>query len=218
MPKHYQTLILDYDGTLHNSIHIYEPAFRKAYAYLLNAYGGQEKTWSQAEIKQFLGQSPKEMWANFPLEYSSQAKQEASQIITQTMQELLDKKHAVLYDHALEVLRKLKARGYHLIFLSNCKMQYKATHDKTFDLSKYFDTLICTEEYDYAPKEDIIKVIKQNYPADYAIIGDRYHDINAGIKTNITTVACTYGFGSKEELEPATYHIDNIKALLTIFE
>ena len=58
-------IIFDYDGTLHNSIKIYEPAFMKAYDYLVaNGYANKRK-FKEGEISRFLGLSATDMWNIF---------------------------------------------------------------------------------------------------------------------------------------------------------
>ena len=58
-------LIFDYDGTLHNSIKIYAPAFRSAYASLLERDLAVPKEFSDQEIAYWLGFTAEEMWRGF---------------------------------------------------------------------------------------------------------------------------------------------------------
>ena len=59
------SLIFDYDGTLHDSIKIYAPAFRQAYAYLVSLKLAEERTWTDGEISPWLGFSSRDMWNSF---------------------------------------------------------------------------------------------------------------------------------------------------------
>jgi phosphoglycolate phosphatase len=58
-------LIFDYDGTLHNTMKIYEPSFRKAYAYLVSIGKAEERVIESNEISSWLGYSGEEMWKRF---------------------------------------------------------------------------------------------------------------------------------------------------------
>ena len=59
-----KTIYFDYDGTIHNSIKIYAPAFKKAYDFLVENNKAEPKNWKDEEIKKWLGYSKKEMWGN----------------------------------------------------------------------------------------------------------------------------------------------------------
>ena len=74
-------LILDYDGTLHESIHIYDPAFRKAQDYLIAKGLAQPIQYSNEEISVWLGYTAKEMWNLFSPQLSEAEKNNCSKII-----------------------------------------------------------------------------------------------------------------------------------------
>jgi phosphoglycolate phosphatase len=122
-----------------------------------------------------------------------------------------------LYEGALETLEYLKDKGYHLVFISNCKTYYKEFHSRMFKLDRYFESLVCSDEYDFIPKYEILKAIKDKYPENMAIVGDRRQDIEAGMKNNIYTIGCTYGFALEKELDEADMLIDNIQELTKCF-
>ncbi len=212
-----KTIFLDYDGTLHDSMAIYKPAFLKAYATLVKKQYAEAKDWTDEAISKFLGQTPKEMWASFGDAIPEAAKQEASLAIGNTMETMIKAHQAKLYNGAIETLKTLKARGYTLVFISNCKTQYMENHTEVFQLDRYFDAMVCAEMYDYAPKTDVLKTLKQRFQSPYAMVGDRHHDIDAGKAHQMVTVACTYGFGSDEEHTHADYKITDITELKAIF-
>ena len=54
-------LLFDYDGTLHDTAHIYIPAFRLAYRTLVERGLAPSQDFTDEEIKSWLGYSPKEM-------------------------------------------------------------------------------------------------------------------------------------------------------------
>ncbi len=212
-----QTIFLDYDGTLHDSMHIYGPAFLKAYEYLKEHHGAPEKDWTYEEISQFLGQTPKEMWNAFGKDLTEEAKNKASSIISEEMRRLIEKGEAKLFDGALKTLRRLKEKGYALIFISNCKNYYLNAHAKQFGLDELFDSMVCSETYPgVEEKHRVLSIIKQDYPEEMIIVGDRIHDIEAGKKNNIHTVGATYGFAREGELREADLLIDDIRELTDI--
>ncbi|MBL4935055.1 HAD family hydrolase [Clostridium sp. YIM B02515] len=212
--KDIKTIFFDYDGTLHNSIAIYAPAFRKAYEYLVEEGYVQQRDWSNSEISYWLGFNPQDMWKRFIPDLSEELRQHCSSIIGEEMKRLIEQGKPVLYEGAIETLNYLKNKGYHLVFISNCKNYYKESHSKLFKLDRYFEALICSDEYNFIPKHEILSIIKNNYPEAMVIVGDRNQDIEAGKKNNIHTIGCSYGFALEKELDDADILIGDIRELV----
>lgn len=215
--KEIKTLFFDYDGTLHDSIRLYIPAFKKAYAFLVENNLAAEKDWTDKEISYWLGFNPKDMWKNFRPDLDSSIQQHCSAIIGEEMDRFIKEGKPKLYDDALETLAYLKEKGYHLIFISNCKTEYMENHKKLFGLEQYFEEFLCSEAFGYKAKYEILGFIKDKYPARMAIIGDRKQDMEAGEKNHIHTVGCTYGYALEGELENADLLISHIRGLKYIF-
>jgi phosphoglycolate phosphatase len=211
-----KTIFFDYDGTLHNSIKIYAPAFRKAYDFLVKEGYAKEKTWEDKEISSWLGFSSKEMWKNFMPNLDENIKNKASKIIGLEMINQIKAGEAELYEETLNILEYLKNKGYTLVFISNCNNYYMNLHKEVFRLDKYFTNMVCSEDYEFISKSDILRIIKSDYKEDMVIIGDRVQDMEAGINNNIYTIGCLYGFGSEEELKQSNFKIENIKKLREI--
>jgi phosphoglycolate phosphatase len=208
-----KTIFFDYDGTLHNSIFIYAPAFQKAYDYLVENGFAEKKNWSNKEISYWLGFNPLDMWRTFMPNLREDIRLRCSDIIAEEMKHQIIHGNPVLYEGSLETLDYLKRKGYCLVFISNCKVYYKDCQNKLFGLDKYFDTFICSEQYDFIPKYEILKAIKHNYQEQMIIVGDRIHDIEAGIKNDIPAIGCSYGFALSGELQEADLIINDIKEL-----
>ncbi len=50
------------------------------------------------------------------------------------------------------------------------------------------------------------------------MVGDRFHDVEAGLANGLTTVGCLFGTGTREELKQAHHLIDSfgeLKRLVT---
>lgn len=213
-----KTIIFDYDGTLHDSSRIYIPAFLKAYDYLVQEGLAEETSWSDESITKWLGYSKKQMWQEFMPHLETKYQEKASSIIGQTMQEKIADHEAKLYSGALETLSYLKDKGYTLLFLSNCSIDYMESHAEMFHLKDYFTDMYCTEMYDFKKnKKEIVKSFRHKYPSDYVIIGDRHQDLVAGELEDTCSVGCTYGFGLKEELIQADSVINDIAELKKLF-
>ncbi|CZR00476.1 Hypothetical protein Tpal_2524 [Trichococcus palustris] len=207
------TVILDYDGTIHDSTRNYIAAFKKAYAYLVGVDQAAPREWEDAEITKWLGYSSKAMWENFMPDLAGEYQSTASKMIGQTLLERAQNGQAVLYEGALETLQALKEKGYHLVFLSNCSHVYMEAHRESFGLDRYFDKMYCTEDFGFIPKYEIFEAIQADFPGGYLVVGDRFQDIEVAEHHPVHTVGCLYGFGFPEELASADALIEDIREL-----
>lgn len=198
-------IIFDYDGTLHDSLAIYYPAFCYAYEYLVKKGYAANKRWSKEEVKKWIGYSSKDMWNAFMPNLPQDQKQLCSTMIGEKMMALMKEGKACLYPDALYALSALKDAGHRLLFLSNCKTDYMELHMHCFHLEKYFHDFFCTQDYDFAPKYEIFSHIKKQYPGAFLIIGDRYPDMEIAQKHQLKSIGCAYGYGKPEELATANY-------------
>lgn len=206
-------LIFDYDGTLHESIHIYAPAFRKAQKYLIDKKMIEQCVYPVDQISSWLGFTAKEMWENFAPHLSQEEKSICSRIIGDEMLHLISKGKAQLYPNVEETLQYLKEQGHTLIFLSNCKTAYMNMHIEYFHLENYFADFYSSEQYNFIPKHEIFSTIKSRYYGDFIIIGDRFQDMEIANKHNLKSIGCSYGYGNPDELKTATNLIFDIEQL-----
>ncbi|MCA9765036.1 MAG: HAD family hydrolase [Carnobacterium sp.] len=211
--KAIRTLIFDYDGTLHDSRQNYIAAFKRAYRYLVAHQKAKPREWQDDEITKWLGYSSKEMWENFMPDLAKEYQLAASKLIGETLLEKVLLKEAKLYPEALETLDNLKSKGYNLIFLSNCSEAYMQAHQEIFQLDCYFDEMYCSEQFNFIPKHEIVTLIKSEWQEEYLVIGDRIHDLEIGHYHQLITIGCTYGFGTKAEMQQSDIRINNIQEL-----
>jgi len=211
--KGIHTVILDYDGTIHDSTRNYIFAFKKAYTYLVEAGQASPQDWGDAEITKWLGYSSKAMWENFMPDLAAEYQSTASKLIGQSLLEKAQNGQTVLYEGALETLQALKDKGYQLVFLSNCSHVYMEAHRESFGLDRYFDKMYCTEDFGFIPKYEIFETIRSDFPGGYLVVGDRFQDIEIAEHHPVHTVGCLYGFGSSSELAAADVHINDIREL-----
>lgn len=211
-----RTIYFDFDGTIHESNRVYAPAFRKAYRFLVDEGKAEDRTFTNKEISVWLGYSRTEMWKTFMGNLEEEYRRSAGEMIGRTMREGIEAGTARLYKGAEEVLAELKKRGYVLVFLSNCGRKYMETSDKAFGLGRYFDSMICSEDHGYIPKDEILRDIMGSFPMGQVIVGDRFHDVESGVRNGIPSIFCEYGYGSRDEGKEATYTIRDIRELLDI--
>ena len=208
-----KTIIFDYDGTLYNSAKNYVDAFRSVYDEMVIDGVAKAQEFEDEEITKWLGYSAEAMWESFMPELPKEKQMYYSKKIGEFISERIRKKQAELYEGTLETLQYLKDRGYNLLYLSNCGPDYMNVQAECFGLHDYFSHMYCSGDYNYRPKYEIFNVIKEQYPGEYLVVGDRFHDIEIGKYHKVYTAGCAYGFGTREELQSADIIIDDIQEL-----
>lgn len=211
-------IIFDYDGILHNSLQLYAPAFKQAYQYLIEQGYVSKRKWRDEEISQWLGYSSREMWNRFMPELPESQKQFCSQMIGNAMLDHLKEGKAELYEGATDMLQSLKDDYFKLILLSNCKIDYMNEHRRLFQLDNYFIDYYCTEQFNWKPKHEIFKVIKEKYTGTFVIIGDREVDMEIASIHQLLSIGCTYGYGNLDELCQANYLVENVHEITELLQ
>ncbi|NTU89877.1 MAG: HAD family hydrolase [Actinobacteria bacterium] len=208
-----RTIVFDYDGTLHDGAVVYVEAFKVAYEHLVAQSLAEPRTFATDDMTKWLGFTSRDMWAAFQPDLSQGKRDEASKVLGEALETLIADGHAVLYEGSLDVLTTLHERGYTLVLLSNCTREYLDHHVKAFSLDRYFDAMVCAGEYGWIPKYEVFERIAGDFPEEYAVVGDRFHDMELGRYPGVHTVGCTYGFGGPSELQGADARIGDIREL-----
>ena len=112
-----------------------------------------------------------------------------------------------LFPDVAATLATLQSQGYRL-FLATAKPEVYARQIlEHFDLLQYFIYPYGSElNGERTHKGDLIEYIlnkEQLNPAECLMVGDREHDILGARRNGIDTIAVTYGYGSKVELDQA---------------
>lgn len=215
-----KTIIFDYDGTIHNTLGIYEPAFRAAYQWLTEQTGIKEQKIESSRIAGWLGLNSKEMWDTFLPELDQRYKDQASKMVGDLMIRQIREHKAKWYPGAEKVLTTLKKQRYHLVILSNCKVSYRKAHWEEFRMERWFDRFYDCESYGFRPKTEIVQDIIQEYAGPYLVVGDRKKDLECARSCKSPFVGCLYGYGEKGELDGADYFVEHIEEIveLPLFE
>ena len=206
-------LVFDYDGTLHNTILIYEPAFRGAYKELVEGGHAPEREIPTELIKSWLGMNVPDMWNSFMPELPKELMLSASLKVGELMVDEIKKHRARWYPGIEEQLGKLKSQGYEMVVLSNCKTDYRDTHWKEFNMDRWFSEFYDCESFGYAPKTEIIHKIREKYGRELIVIGDRASDFDCAKAAAAPFVGCLYGFGFPGELDGAAAQISSVSEL-----
>ena len=207
------TLIFDYDGTIHNTMKIYEPAFRKTYQWLVEQGVVEDTCITNEQIASWLGWNSRDMWNAFQPNLAQEYKEQASAQIGNLMIEQIEAHQAEWYPKARQVLETLKSQ-YHMVVLSNCKIAYRQAHWKEFQMEQWFDSFYDCESYHFIPKTEIVKDIMSVYPSKYIVIGDRKNDMECAKACGGMFIGCLYGFSQPGELDASDKCIRDITELL----
>jgi phosphoglycolate phosphatase len=207
------TLIFDWDGTLHNTKHLYGCAFRKAYHWLVESGYAPSHDYSDEDVSIYLGMNAPDMWNAFLPHLPQEIKMYCSDLVGREMVAAVRRRDAILYPGATETLTNLKALGYRMAILSNCKHAYLEAHRACFGLDQWFDGFYCCQDYDFAPKEVIFTDIRSAFPGRFLVIGDRASDLAVARIHHLPSIGCAYGFGTSEELADASAIANDVREL-----
>ena len=210
------TLVFDYDGTLHNTMKLYEPAIREICRWLLTNQYVTEANPSREKIASWLGMNVKEMWKDFMPNLNPEIRLIAEKKVGEYMMRRVRLHEAEWYPNAEQTLDELKRCGYQMVILSNSKKLTGETHFEAFGMGRWFAHWYDCESYQWAPKTEIIHAVARDYPGELIVIGDRRSDYEAAASIGAKFVGCLYGYGGREELELSDCLIERIEELAHI--
>ena len=128
----------------------------------------------------------------------------------------------IVYEGMHNLLALLKSKGIKISLATSKPEEFATLILKRFDLFKYFDFIGGNDlNESRAKKVDVIKYVLNSCniePSKALMIGDRKFDIEAGKQFGLDTLAVTYGYGSKEELNMSqpTYFASNVGEIYDI--
>lgn len=203
-------IFFDYDGTLHQSMLTYAPAFRSTMQWLSDRGYIPARSYSDSEISRWLGFNSNDMWSQFHPELAPEIREQARIRLGEDMARRIGNGEGALFPGTEDVLMKLKSEGHRLCFLSNCRRAYMERHTRVFGLERFFDFFFCCEDYDFIPKHEIFLKVAPKLRGPFVIIGDRSHDIEIAVKNGLPSIGCAYGYGVRGELSGADIIVSDI--------
>lgn len=116
-----------------------------------------------------------------------------------------------LYPGMKDLLKTLKEKGMHLALASSKPRVFVEKILEHFEISEYFEIIMgCELDGSREKKIDVIyeclRLLNSDTPinkTDFAMVGDRKFDVEAGNEAGLASIGVTYGYGSREELETA---------------
>lgn len=213
--KNVKSIIFDFDGTLHNTIKIYYPAFSEGVKILREHGFAKDFELSEENVAKFLGEKPNFAYDLLAKNADEKLKKDVMTHVGKKMDENIASGIGELYKGTVKVLEELY-QNYDLYILSNCRESYLENALDVYKIKKYFKNYYAAETFDYIPKDDIIKKERKNLREEIIFIGDRHHDILAAKNNDLKSIFCSYGFGDESEGKDANCKISSIEELLEI--
>ncbi len=186
--------VFDLDGTLHHTEHALAPAIAMAAA---DITGGEEPSYKL--INSLYGE-PLEMFCKVLTGSDDEDNCSKFTERVQFHQARTLPLSGKLYPGVFPMLAELLELGFDLAVLSNAHREYIVLVTETLGIRENFSSLI--GRTDEASKTGRLTEMIKGY--DFAVmVGDRYHDIQAGLENQLPVIACSYGYGSAEEHQGA---------------
>jgi HAD superfamily hydrolase (TIGR01549 family) len=214
-PNDVNLIIFDMDGTIVPSLPAVYESIKRAFSRL-----GWAVNFSAEDINKFFG-LPSVVGGGGLYEFITPPDSQLT--IPEVREKLLEeykdtfREMAQPYPGARETLETLKKRGYRLAQYTNASTRYLNIVMSTLDTGKYFDYIECVRENNLT-KPELVKKIRERFGGvTTAVVGDRFHDIEAARETGSLSIGVLFGYGG-EEPEKADITIGSFDELLAIFD
>jgi len=214
-PNDVNLIIFDMDGTIVPSLPAVYESIKRAFTKL-----GWAVNFSPEEINKFFGvttASTKGGLYEFITPPNSdltipEVREKVREEYADTFREM-----AQPYPCVRETLTTLRKRGYKLAQYTNASTRYLDVVMSSLDMRGYYDYIECVQDNNLT-KPELVKKIQEKFKRmTAAVVGDRYHDIEAARETGCLAIGALYGYGG-DEPEKADITIKKFEDLLEIFD
>jgi len=125
-----------------------------------------------------------------------------------------------LYPGIREALHELSARGIKMAVISNKNEDLSSLILQTFGINGLFESVCGGDTYPERKPSPLpllnVTDILGVAPGECVMVGDSINDMQAGQRANIASIACTWGYGSAEELTGADAFACSPQELLAV--
>ncbi|HUT67969.1 MAG TPA: HAD hydrolase-like protein [Dehalococcoidales bacterium] len=214
-PNEVNLIIFDTDGTIIPSLPAVYESIKRAFNKL-----GWPVNFNAEDINKFFG-LPAESSVGGLYEFIrpkgshltwSEVREKVREEYRDTFREM-----AETFPGVRETLATLRKRGYRLVLYSNASIMYFDMVISALNIRDYFDHAECVFENNLTKPELVRKIRERFGGLTAAIVGDRFHDIEAARETGSLSVGILFGYGG-EEPERADITINSFHELLSIFD
>jgi len=211
------TIIFDFDGTLHNGKKLSLPIFHDCLQTLYEEFQIKKEYPSDETILSQFGKQADDIYPSLLKTTNPQIISTFEKCVEEAEVKAFKEGKGELYPNVETTLLALRKHRYRLALCTNARTDYFEAAVKYFNLNNYFDEMMAAGQYPGKDKTWMVsKIIEKLRPNHFAVVGDRIHDIQAAKNNRGIAIGCEYGFGRKE-VEEADLQISSFKELLTIF-
>jgi len=204
--------IFDLDGTLWDATQVALPAFREVFAALCLPIP------TDSVLSETLGYPLHEIWPMILPKDRLNLMPQANEMMAEKELRILHETNPRPFPGVEDTLKYIRALGYKTYICSNCDADYLKFVPDHLGLSALFDARYCAGQFHNLTKTEIVAIIKTRHGiTEGYMIGDRFHDMQAGKANSLFSIGCTFGTGRPEELQGANYVITSFPALVDIF-
>ena len=211
------TIIFDFDGTLHDGEKLSLPIFHNCLQSLYKEFQINKEYPSDERILSQFGKQAADIYPSLLETTNPIIISNFEKCVEEAEVQSFKEGKGILYPNVESTLLTLKNREYRLALCTNARTDYFEAAVEVFSLNRYFDEMITAG---HNPGRDktwmIARIIKKLKPNHFAVVGDRIHDIQAAKSNGGIAIGCTYGFG-RREVEKADLQIAHFEELLTLF-
>ncbi|MBE3550143.1 MAG: Phosphoglycolate phosphatase [Brockia lithotrophica] len=204
-------VVFDMDGTLFDAWSVAFPAFVHTFR-ALRERGVAVALPPEEDLRKTLGMTYRKMWRTLLGFDDPELALWADRTMRAKELELLEAGEGRLYPGVVEGISELAASGLALYIASNGEANYLTKILERFSLRPYFSGVYDAFSFRVVRKEELVGRILDEHglsPAEGAIVGDRVSDVEAGTAHGLHRIACTYGYGSPEELRGADVYVQS---------
>ncbi|MBD3368464.1 MAG: HAD hydrolase-like protein [Candidatus Eisenbacteria bacterium] len=219
--RRFDLVILDLDGTLYSSTRTTLGAVERAVNELNERHGLDLSVPDEATVLGGVGRTRDEFARVVLPDLDESLYDELDELIWKWENALISRGLGSLYDGARDALEGLEKKGYELAVATNAGADYMDHILDIFDLRRYFSAIRCAGCENTTDKAHLIRRILEELDTDperSVMVGDRASDVDAAQRCGTASVGCTWGFGSRAELEAADRVADCLGELVTIIE
>ncbi|MHA1976259.1 MAG: HAD family hydrolase [Candidatus Hodarchaeales archaeon] len=210
------TIIFDFDGTLFKGETFSLPIFQNCLSILIDEFHYNLEFPTNEKILSQFGKHSNEIYKTLLESVEPSVINSFADCIENAEVKTLENGGGELYEGVPEVLKELKTRGYKLALCTNARADYYGAVVKRFQLHDYFSTMYAAGQYGWKDKNWMVsQIIKKLEAKNFAVVGDRHHDIEAAKANKGLSVGCAYGYGFGE-VKKADFVINDFRELLAL--
>ncbi|WNR43374.1 HAD family hydrolase [Paenibacillus roseipurpureus] len=212
-----EAMLFDLDGTLFQTETLLLPAYHATFDELRARGFYEGETPPEERILGALGMLLEHIWMRVMPEAPLATHQEADRLLIKYQVQGLKEGRGVLYEGVADTLQKLHDNGVRLFVASNGLETYVREVIAAKGLGHLFEGLYSAGEYLTRSKVDLVRIALEKHGIQSAwMVGDRSSDVEAGLRNQLTVVACDYaGFREAGELDGAHIRIRHFADILT---